>query len=169
MPGPAPKPSHLAVRKTPRTRERVLAVLPDRLEEVPEPPSPLGASGKKAWAAFWASPLAQVVRTDSDLEALRRLFLRRDESARLWRRACKEPVVIGSSGQMRPNPLFDVVSRLDGEVRALEDRFGLTPQARLRLGVTFAQGQAVAERVSREINADDEDEDDPRETPDARA
>lgn len=93
------------------------------------------------WVGFWSSPLAQQVE-QSDLGSFRRLFWIYDELERLME-AIEQTgrVVAGSQGQPRPNPLYKQVEAFQAEARQLEDRFGLSPLARLRLGITFADAQ----------------------------
>jgi len=103
------------------------------------------------WQEFWMSPLAQQVET-SDYGALRRLFGLYDELDRLWD-AVEETgrVVVGSQGQPRPNPLFKQVESFQAEARQLEDRFGLSPMARLRLGITFADAAASLDGLNQRL------------------
>ena len=103
------------------------------------------------WQEFWMSPLAQQVET-SDYGSLRRLFGLYDELGRLWD-AVEETgrVVVGSQGQPRPNPLFKQVESFQSEARQLEDRFGLSPLARLRLGITFADAAASLDGLNQRL------------------
>jgi hypothetical protein len=64
--------------------------------------------------------------------------------------------VLGSQGQYVLNPLYRQMVTLETEIRNLEDRFGLSPMARLKLGVTFGD----AARSLADINANLEDDDD---------
>jgi P27 family predicted phage terminase small subunit len=104
------------------------------------------------WDFFWQSKLASNVEP-SDEGALRRLFRLYDELDRLWD-AVEETgrVVEGSQGQPRPNPLFKQIETFQAEARQLEDRFGLSPMSRLKLGVTFADAHmslaALNERLA---------------------
>jgi P27 family predicted phage terminase small subunit len=104
------------------------------------------------WEDFWGSPLAHQVET-SDYGSLRRLFGLYDELDRLWD-ALNETgrVVIGSQGQPRPNPLFKQVESFQAEARQLEDRFGLSPLARLRLGITFADAAASLDGLNQRLS-----------------
>jgi P27 family predicted phage terminase small subunit len=137
---------------------------------LPRAAQPLMPSAEQGWRAgtverwqeFWMSPLAQQVET-SDYGALRRLFGLYDELDRLWE-AVEETgrVVVGSQGQPRPNPLFKQVESFQAEARQLEDRFGLSPMARLRLGITFADAAASLDGLNQRLaermrQADDED------------
>jgi P27 family predicted phage terminase small subunit len=88
----------------------------------------------------------------SDRGALSRLFWLYDETARLTA-AIEEVgrVVAGSQGQPRANPLYKQVQEFHAEARQLEDRFGLSPLARLRLGITFADAAASLDSLNRRL------------------
>jgi P27 family predicted phage terminase small subunit len=75
----------------------------------------------------------------TDLPALSRLFLLRDQRDRFAAEVDREPLVEGSQGQRVANPLARLVSTADSEIRQLEDRFGLSPQARFRLGISLVE------------------------------
>jgi hypothetical protein len=47
---------------------------------------------------------------------------------------------------------------LDVEIRQLEDRFGLTPRARLQLGITYGEAKKSLEELNAELQADEESE-----------
>lgn len=110
------------------------------------------------WGAFWSSPLARQVEP-SDYGSLRRLFYLYDELDRM-REAIEVTgrVVEGSQGQPRPNPLYGQVEKFSSEARQLEDRFGLSPLARLRMGVVFADAHssldALNERIAGTVDLD---------------
>ena len=65
----------------------------------------------------------------------------------------------GSTGQPRANPLYKQVQEFQAEARQLEDRFGLSPKARLSLGITFAEAasslDALNERLAKRMADDD--------------
>jgi P27 family predicted phage terminase small subunit len=105
------------------------------------------------WIVFWGSPLASQVEP-SDEGAFRRLFWIYDELDRL-RQAIEETgrVVEGSQGQPRPNPLYKQVESFQAEARQMEDRFGLSPLSRLRLGITFADAQASLDGLNSRLAA----------------
>lgn len=105
------------------------------------------------WSVFWTSPLASQVE-QSDQGAFRRLFWIYDELERL-REAIEVTgrVVEGSQGQPRPNPLYKQVESFQAEARQLEDRFGLSPLSRLRLGITFADAQASLDGLNARLAA----------------
>jgi len=69
-------------------------------------------------------------------------------------------MVAGSQGQPRLNPALDGLMKLEGAILRLENELGLTPSARLRLGITFADAtnslDALAQRFE-PAALDDED------------
>jgi hypothetical protein len=135
-------------------------VVPMPAKEPPAAPRGLLTSSKRDWTAFWASDVATIVQ-DSDLPALERLWLLRDERKRFARVFRDSPFVAGSKGQQRLNPAASWIATLDPEIRALEDRFGLSPLGRSRLGLTFSQ--AALTLADLHADPDDEgDEPDPR-------
>ena len=132
--------------------------------EVPKPPHParrkLLAETVQAWERFWRSELAGLVQP-ADEPALARLWHLYDTRARFERILLRSPFVPGSAGQTVVHPAAREIASLDGRILALEDRFGITPMGRLKLGLTF--GAAV--KTLEDINADFEDhvdEPDPR-------
>lgn len=70
----------------------------------------------------------------------------------------------GASGQPVVSPLQKVLVHLDGEIRQLEDRFGLTPLARLRLGIAIGDAARSLDDLNRLMEDSDDDGDsfDPR-------
>ena len=136
-------------------------VVPLRSVQVrPEPESGWREGTVERWNFFWESKLASNVEP-SDEGALRRLFRLYDEIDRMWD-AVEETgrVVEGSQKQPRPNPLFKQIETFQAEARQLEDRFGLSPMSRLKLGVTFADAHlslaSLNERLaSRPVSVDE--------------
>lgn len=133
--------------------------------ELPAADSAWTVGTVERWSAFWGSPLAGQVE-QSDHGALRRLFWLYDEVERLIEAIGQTGrVVAGSQGQPRANPLYKQVQEFQAEARQLEDRFGLSPKARLALGISFAEAvssldalnQRLAERMSAEDDLWDEE------------
>ena len=114
---------------------------------------------KTAWAGFWSSDLANYVKADSDAGALRRLFDMYDERERMVREYRKGRMAKGSTGQLVVNPAAKEIASLDGRIGQLEDRFGLSPMARLKLGVKFGEALASLDQINARMGADDGDED----------
>jgi len=158
----------MTTKKTPNRRQRrnsrdigLVAVVGGAVET----PPPLGkwlVVTKDHWEAFWRSSLAQIVERDSDLPALTRLFSHYDELERAERAFRRKRFVSGSKGQPRLNPLAAHIAQLEPMIRALEDRFGLTPLSRLKLGIEFGNAHRSLDDLNRSFNADDRAEADPR-------
>lgn len=69
---------------------------------------------------------------------------------------------LGSKGQLALHPSATWLEKTSKEIRALEDRFGLTPMARFRLGWQFAEmGNSLA-AMNEKIAAAAAAQDDPR-------
>ena len=128
------------------------------------PPPPHPATGKKllkqtvdAWTSFWESELASLVKP-SDTPALVRLFRMYDTRERFERLVLAQPMVPGSMGQPKVNPAAAEVASLDTRITALEDRFGLSPAARLKLGITFGAAAKSLEDLNRGFDDDPAEE-----------
>ncbi len=147
MASPIPKAPE---RRQRRNERAVLSAVPIDLRPVnaPEPPAGLSVASRAAWGRLWASPLARAF-AESDLPALERLFLLRNERDRSFRAAGRSRLVAGSQGQPVLSPLLGYVASLDAEIRQLEDRFGLSPRARLQLGVTLGEATRSLAELNR--------------------
>ena len=107
------------------------------------------------WLAFWTSPLVAALLPATDEPAVRRLFGLRDERERMMRGIRRHRVVEGSEGQPRANPLYAQLVSLDSAILALEDRIGLNPQARLRLGISLGEAQRSLAQIADAVNGND--------------
>ncbi len=154
MPGPMPKP---APRRQ-RQNRPALITLPSRPNVAPDAPDGLLMASRAAWDALWQSPVASTY-LPSDLPALRRLFALIDERERAFRVARKQRMTEGHKGQPVLNPALRYVGDLDAEIRQLEDRFGLTPRARMQLGVAFGEAHRSLDAMNAEfLEATNDDE-----------
>lgn len=115
------------------------------------------------WAAYWKAPVAKLVDAVSDLPALERLFWLYDDLERS-RQAVADTghVIEGSKGQTVMNPLLRHMQAQAAETRQLEDRFGLSPRARLSLNLTLGQAAQSLADLNAPFLADGGDDDDPR-------
>lgn len=152
-----------------RTNTASAGVLATRsISEIPEQPKPpagkLLAVTVAAWEQFWTSDVSQLVSPASDAPALRRLFLLYDERERCQREAARTGrVVSGSTGQPTLSPLYKHIGSIDSTITTLEDRFGLTPLARLKLGAQLGDASKSLDEMNRRLLDDDDgDEFDPR-------
>src|SRR5690606_5232523 len=164
MPGPLPKP---ADRRQRRNQPKPLRVVPGGLAVRESPPAPAGMlkATRDEWDTFWRSELARLVQAETDLVALERLFRLRDEERPAVREARKARLVPGAMGQLTLNPLLKYAESLQREVRARGDRFGLTQEARLALGIAFGEAARPLSDLNGMLEYDDgdeADEEDPR-------
>jgi len=122
------------------------------------PPAPTGwlAESKTEWQAFWTSPLAAALLPVTDEPAVRRLFGLRDERERMMRGIRRQRLVPGARGQPRANPLYAQLASFDSEIRQLEDRIGLTPQARLKLGISLGEAQRSLLQIAEAVDGDED-------------
>jgi hypothetical protein len=155
-------------KKSPDRRQRTnaadvgLVVVDGGRLDRPTSPSGLLKPIREAWVTYWGSEVSALYKPE-DAAALRRLFNLYDASERAWREEKREPLVEGSADQPRPNPAgAKKALELEPHIRALEDRFGITPLARLKLGVTFQQGQSLTEMNRRIMEGDRDARPDPR-------
>ena len=142
---------------------RNLEVVRDQadVEDGPIPPAPGGLQAKSVerWEAFWRSKLAGYVDVGSDLHRLERWIADVDEFDRLRAAYDKERIVAGSMGQPRLNPIAGRLKDLERQIRDAEDQFGMTPAARLKLGISFgAGGPITADDLNRMIEGEDASE-----------
>lgn len=115
--------------------------------EAPAPDRGWLAPTKRAWVAFWDERTAQLVQP-GDMPALRRLYSMYDERDRMLAAYKRQRFSVGSTGQLIVNPAAKEVASLDARISALEDRFGLTPAARLRLGITLGEAARSLEAMA---------------------
>lgn len=169
MSGPPPK---TAARRQRRNKANVvsLRVLEGGRQELalPNPPAWLSTKNADFWRQYWSSDLALAADPKTDIQAIHRLFGLYDERDRLEKAYKAKPLIKGSMGQMRLNPLRGLISGCDAEILKLEDRFGLNPISRLRLGITFGEAAKTMADLNNMLNDDGSDngtekEIDPRE------
>lgn len=168
MSGPLPKPSGLQRRNAPKALASVTALVPD--VACPPPPAGLLKATRDRWLAFWTSPVAKLVDTGSDLPALSRLFELVDDCTRYRTSIRQSPFLEGSQGQVVRNPYVRDLQAAQAELRQLEDRFGLSPRARLSLGVVLGEAKRSLADLGAAFTTDegDADDGDPRDEDDPR-
>lgn len=133
-------------RKPPEQRRhrgtRDIGIVSPREGAVPRAPTEWSKETKKAWRGFWKSSVASVLDEKADMPAVIRLFSLYDEREHLAPLVRATPLVKGSQGQLRPNPLVAHIGQLDAGITALEDRFGMSPKARLQTGMQVEKPRA---------------------------
>jgi phage terminase small subunit len=121
----------------------------------PAPPAGLLKATGARWATFWTSPVAAAADPVTDLPAVERLFRAYDEVERAGRAFRKQRIVPGSTGQPTLNPLGRYIAQLTSEITALEDRLGLTPKARLALGIQMGEARRTLDDLIAQAGYDD--------------
>ena len=124
------------------------------IDAIPDPPRGLLQVSIRRWSAFWRSPVAGAIDLRSDLPRLERWIQDVDEYERAGKALRSNRLVRGSQGQPVLNPLAAYLHQLDTRIRATETDFGMTPMARIRLGI--AVGEAA--RTLSELNAEAEND-----------
>lgn len=153
MPGPAPKRGDVRQRRVKRPEVGLVALgeAPTRL--LPKPPAGLLKVSKDRWADFWGSPVADAVDRRSDMHRVTRWITAVDEYERCMPVLRKTRLVKGSMGQPVLNPLAGYLAQVEASLRAAEADLGLTPMARLKLGITFGQAKLTAAELNRQLEA----------------
>lgn len=132
-------------------------------DPAPECPAGMLAVTRKRWDEYWASPVSAAVDRHSDIARLERWIRQVDEYERVQRVFRKSRLVRGSTGQPVLNPLAAYINTLEQSIARTETEFGMTPMARLRLGIAVGEAHRSLAELNAEVNADDDDEwDDPR-------
>lgn len=163
MPGPPPKPPARRQRRNARTTTGALTVIKGGSAAVPDPPPGLLKTSRDRWRGFLSSEVARALDLASDLPALERWIKATDEYDRVAKVVKKSRVVRGSMGQPVAHPLLGYLSQLEGQISKAEAAFGMTPIARLRLGIALGEAARSLESLNEELAADDDD--DPRADP----
>ena len=159
--GPLPKST---ARRQRRNRERPRLGLevhtgevPAIRPEIPVTPKSLLKVTKERWATYWNSDVA-IVATEADYPTVERLHRRYDERERAFREVRKAGrLAIGSQGQQVLHPLLKYIDQCEQEIRALEDRLGLSPHARLRMGATMAGAKRTLDDANQNLEVDHDD------------
>lgn len=141
-----------------------LSVLPVGPDAPPPPPPPgirKGTRARKLWDAVWESELARVIDRRTDLPRLERWIWATAELERVRRTLQRTRLVRGSTGQPVLNPLASYAADLERTIEKAEDAFGMTPKARLGLGLDVAQLAKTAADLNRMLESDDDGDEEP--------
>ena len=120
---------------------------------MPAAPKPFSKELKAEWRALWASQLAATY-TESDVPALRRLFELRHRVAEFEAEIFDgdgTALTTGSTGQTTLHPLLRQADTYRAQILALEDRFGLSPQSRLKLGIALGEAHRSLDDMNARI------------------
>lgn len=150
-PGPPPKPAHLRQNRIKRPE---IGLVPARIEPrpVPKPPARLLPESRRIWRAYWQSQVSNAADEHADLHRIQRWIRSVDEYERCHKEFSQERIVRGSRGQPVMHPLASYLATLESEITRAEGELGLTPLARLRLGITFGQARLTAMELNRMLD-----------------
>jgi len=131
-----------------------LGIVPKRDETKPAPKAPggLGAPARSVWRAYWRSQVSAAADRDADMHRIDRWIKAVDEYDKVLEVFRKTRLVKGSTGQPVLNPLSAYLSALEGQISRAEHELGLTPMARLRLGITYGEAQLTALELNRQLD-----------------
>ncbi len=109
-------------------------------EQLPPPPDGLVPAAVDYWYRYLGSVVGQrVVNLDIDGPALYRWAECVSQRLKLQPQLAEKPLVKGSTGQDVVNPLNTLIVNLTREIERLEEHFGMTPVARMRLGIAIGE------------------------------
>jgi P27 family predicted phage terminase small subunit len=80
-----------------------------------------------------------------------------DRYHRLLAEADKEPIVDGSHGQPRVNPIYSLALSIEKSIKDDEKQLGIGPLNRLRLGVALSEGAKSLAELNTEAENDAQD------------
>lgn len=158
MPGPAPKPRETRQNRIKKPELAVVHALP---VAIPDPPAGLLQTSIERWEAYWRSQVAQIARDSGgiDVPGLERWILNVDEWSRAMRALRRKRIVLGSTGQPTMNPLAGYLAQREGAIREAEQAYGMSPMARLRLGIAVGQAKLTAQALNATLEAPDDEDD----------
>ena len=158
MPGPPPKSAARRQRSKRDIGGDIGSV--ETIGIAPPLPAKLCLQAVDAWNSYWGDVLSGVMR-QSDATLVLRWVQNLDRYHRLLAEADRSPMVKGSTGQPRSNPVYDLVFKIEASIKDDEKQLGIGPLNRLRLGVALSEGAKSLADLNAEAD-DDEDNDDPR-------
>jgi P27 family predicted phage terminase small subunit len=144
MPGPAPKQPGKRIRRATRQIGVVSAA-----GKAPKMPSGLCQQAQDAWRGYFADVVSGVLRP-ADTPIVIRWVRNTDRYLRLLAEADREPVVAGSTGQAKPNPLYQLALAFEKSVREDELQLGVGPLSRLKLGAQLAEQAKTLSEINTE-------------------
>ena len=138
-----PKPAAARQR---RNKPSVLVLPAPAPRPVPRPPAGLLSTSRRVWRAYWGSAVALVAEAEIDRPRVARWIRALDEYERVQEVVMGARLIRGPDERLVLNPLVAYLADLRAELRSAETDLGLTPLARMRLGITYQQMQEAAER-----------------------
>lgn len=142
-------------RQTNRAPVRATGTPEHEQHVLPAAPKGMLKRTRDQWVTFWESDLVRVTALP-DLAPITRLFRYYDEwnrlhdehEARLRAGGAEAVVTYGSQGQQVAHPLPKRLNELEGLISKLEDKLGITPMARARLGIALGLQEQTWQQVA---------------------
>lgn len=128
-------------------RVRRLQALPPARQVTPNCPEAVSAEARRMWKRLWQSDLSATI-TDSDLPALYRWLWWYDEwmeTTATIRRL--RPLILSAPGERLARAKTRHLNDCEASLQKLEEALGMTPLARMRLGVTSGGQRATRVRA----------------------
>lgn len=125
---------------------------------IPAPPDDIHPDLLAEWDTYWSSSVA-LAADQVDLPMIRRLFTYRDEWLRLHvAYSALDPedrIIAGSRNRdnLRIHPFADRMTKLESEISKLEDKLGLSPLARARLGIEIGNQKLTWQQLAKQASA----------------
>lgn len=122
----------------PREGSSTPAPSPENIAPVPpapEPPSHLGPIGRRYWEDLWVAG-AEVYNRQTDAASIDRYCSLQERRIKFLRLLEDEGyTTVGSQGQTVAHPAAKLLTDVEAKLTPLEDRLGLNPDSRMRLGI----------------------------------
>lgn len=157
---PAPKKPEQRRQAHNADRYTSLALAPTPIA-APDPPKGLLKATRELWDEFWTSDVARAVQP-ADLDGLVRLIQYRDEWQRLMDAYRADRFVAGSTKQVKVNPALDSALKLEAAMKSIAADLGLSPMARMRLGIAVGQATKTIEELRAVADQGSDETPDPR-------
>ena len=119
---------------------------------VPDPPDGMDHAQTESWNRYFGSELSALVQ-ETDLPVVRRLWTYYQQHSDLTAIFDKGRLVPGSQGQPRINPAHDAAMKLETAILRLENELGLTPSARMRLGIVMSAAHQSLDGLNARLTA----------------
>lgn len=115
-----------------------------------DPPSTLGEVGRRVWGEVWAAGAGAYVFATDRYVVERYAQLQERREALLAVLEAEGYTVEGSQGQVVAHPAARLLADVETKLTPLEDRLGLNPEARLRLGLAAHEMKSALDRFMEE-------------------
>lgn len=122
---------------------------------IPVPPPELKPIVIELWNRLWSSPVGRVWDPDMDASMVERYA----RNLHHWHNAQDDLAILedvishGSQGQPVLHPLTQYIVQLEQRLGQMEDKLGLSPMSRARLGLTIAEGELTAAQLNEMVRS----------------